>query len=73
MQAFFKPALSVGAFLGVMALLDGIIPGDGWTALMVRLAIEILLYGVLLVVLEGRELYEEVVDLRRILLKKGAD
>ena len=67
---FRNPALSIVLTVAVMSFLEDLLPGPGLSGLAVRLGLEGFVYIAGLLVLEGRELYQEVVEVRRILLKK---
>ena len=71
--AFLSPALSMAATLAAVSLLADWAPPAGWPALIARLAIEVVTYGAALLILEGRELWAEAVDLRRILRQGERD
>ena len=71
--AFLSPALSMAAAVGAVSLLADLAPPAGWPALIARLAIEVVTYAAALLILEGRELWAEAVDLRRILRQEEGD
>ena len=68
--AFLRPLVSMGAAVAAIVVLDGLIPATGWLSLALRLGMETVVYLGMLMLLEGRELYQEARDLQRILSSK---